>query len=285
MGRKKTKDAGQQTAVKLRRPRSAEAVFEEQGPKQAGCSVRREAAGSDDPQLRGLSRVPLLACPRTEHAVVRLQGRTWTPVFPDIYEEGHQVTEDQISSYLIKHFNKDDKTWTEEGRRAVGWANSPITNIYAVVQKRTAEAQKNGADPKFRVWPCVAALRDYEGRFRTGWATNTSPANRRSNRHEARNTREPSIFTSNWCEWRFDYEPTASSYHRGNQTAQTATAGRKASVSRHPCASPEPTEKEEPKKDSGVVIIDLSIDYGVGIYHDRRMIVASGDLYQFFLSD
>lgn len=89
---------------------------------------------------------------------------TWTPVFPDIYEEGHQVTEDQISSYLIKHFNKDDKTWTEEGRRAVGWANSPITNIYAVVQKCTAEAQKNGADPKSPacgpVWRLFGIMRD-----------------------------------------------------------------------------------------------------------------------------
>jgi len=71
----------------------------------------------------------------------------WEPVFPDIYE-GRDATEAEIAAYLKRHFDEESKTWTPEGRRAVGWACSPPTNIYAIQQKSVAEAEKNGVDPK-----------------------------------------------------------------------------------------------------------------------------------------
>jgi len=72
---------------------------------------------------------------------------TWTPVFPDIYS-GRAVSEEEVGAYLKKHFNEKDKTWTTEGRQAVGWACSPAANIYAIQQKAVAEAEKNDVDPK-----------------------------------------------------------------------------------------------------------------------------------------
>lgn len=72
----------------------------------------------------------------------------WTPVFPELYEDGFELTNTAVGKYLTKHFNKETKTWTAEGRRAVGWASSPVTNIYAIQQKCIAEAEKNGLDPK-----------------------------------------------------------------------------------------------------------------------------------------
>ena len=72
---------------------------------------------------------------------------TWTPVFPDLYGEGRQITEDEISAYIMGHYDKETNTWTSEGRCAVGWANSTVVNIYSVQQKCLAEAQKNSVDP------------------------------------------------------------------------------------------------------------------------------------------
>lgn len=71
----------------------------------------------------------------------------WEPVFPDIYT-GRDLSEEEIGVYLKKHFNDADKTWTAEGRRAVGWALSPASNIYAIQQKAVAEAKQNDVDPK-----------------------------------------------------------------------------------------------------------------------------------------
>ncbi len=71
----------------------------------------------------------------------------WTPVFPELYEDGFQLTDTAVGKYLNQHYNKETNTWTAEGRRAVGWASSPVTNVYAVYQKCVAEAEKNGVDP------------------------------------------------------------------------------------------------------------------------------------------
>ena len=80
---------------------------------------------------------------------------TWTPPFPEIYDEGFEIDEDRISAYLIRHYDKENNTWTSEGRQAVGWANSTVSNIYAVQQKCVAEAIKNGLDPEAPACPPV----------------------------------------------------------------------------------------------------------------------------------
>ena len=89
---------------------------------------------------------------------------TWTPVFPELYDDGVQISEDAVGAYLVKHYDKDNNAWTTEGRRAVGWANSTVTNIYAVQQKCVAEAEKNGVDPKSPacgpVWRIFGIMRD-----------------------------------------------------------------------------------------------------------------------------
>lgn len=88
----------------------------------------------------------------------------WTPVFPELYEENFELTDAAVGKYLTKHFNKENKTWTAEGRRAVGWASSPITNVYAVYQKCVAEAEKNNVDPKTPacgpVWRVFGIMRE-----------------------------------------------------------------------------------------------------------------------------
>ncbi len=92
---------------------------------------------------------------------------TWTPVFPDLYDDGVEITEERIGNYLKKHYTEKGNTWTEEGRRGVGWAGSPATNVYAIQQKCIAEAEKNGVDPKKPacgpVWRVFGIMRDKIG--------------------------------------------------------------------------------------------------------------------------
>ena len=88
----------------------------------------------------------------------------WTPVFPELYEDGFEITEDQLSKYIVGEYDKDSNTWTEEGRAAVGWANSTVMNVYSVQQKCIAEAEKNNVDPKTPacgpVWRVFGIMRD-----------------------------------------------------------------------------------------------------------------------------
>ncbi len=72
----------------------------------------------------------------------------WSPVFPEIYEEQHEITIDKIKGYLKEHFNEEDNTWTVEGRRAVGIVMSPVRAVFAFAQKCAEDAIAAKLDPK-----------------------------------------------------------------------------------------------------------------------------------------
>ena len=72
----------------------------------------------------------------------------WSPVFPEIYEDGYEITIETIKGYLTQHFNPEDNSWTAEGRRAIGMVMSPVEAVYAIATKCIDVANAADLDPK-----------------------------------------------------------------------------------------------------------------------------------------
>tara|TARA_X000000950_G_scaffold200081_2_gene240889 strand:+ start:13304 stop:13966 length:663 start_codon:yes stop_codon:yes gene_type:complete len=84
----------------------------------------------------------------------------WSPVFPEIYDEGAELHQDDVTAYLTQHFNEEEKTWTAEGERAVAICMSPPHAIYAIAQKCLQGCQEKDPDAELELEDIQTAKND-----------------------------------------------------------------------------------------------------------------------------
>lgn len=94
-----------------------------------------------------------------------------------------------------------------------------------------------------------------------------------------------SISPSNWCGWRFNYEPSSSSYYRQDQEAEGK--GKTPTLFGHPCTSrTAPTPREERRQGlwwGHHHRLDHRSGSGLAHNRDEPMTLITGNLYDFFL--